>query len=102
MQRLQQVAEYDGDLQSFNELLDLKVNVTSSLENRELYKKSVYTPTKIGAVIDEYTEEVDSLLGIYDTLEWLKVQAVDSNDEKALSMIEEAKIQFNQSAESMG
>ena len=72
---LQEIAEYVNDVDHSLEVLEAKSQVLSAVEDRELYKKSFYTPEYIGQMVDEYTDELDSLLNIYDGLEYLKVKA---------------------------
>ena len=94
LERLQRVAEYGGDVQALDQLEDIRNRVSSALENRKLYKKGIYTPERVGEMIDDYTTELDSLLSIYDQLEWLKVQAVAQKNTKALANIREQKQQL--------
>jgi TolA-binding protein len=87
--RLQRVAEYGGDFDNYQELLRSKQQIHKALDDRALYHVAGYSPERAGAMIDEYAVELDTLIGMFETLDWLKVQAAAHNDERALAEIQE-------------
>ncbi len=94
LEHLQHVAEYGGDLRALENVGEVKDRVASVLEDRELYKHGTYTSERVGGMIDEYTSELDTLLGIYDTLENLEKRSRATNDERALIQIRIQKQQL--------
>jgi hypothetical protein len=94
MQRLQRVADYAEDLQLFDSVMVAKNQVAAAIENRRLYKKGAYSPERVGGMVDEYTSEMDSLIGVFDALEKYKVLATAQNDQDALRTIQNAKGQL--------
>ncbi len=91
LEHLERVAEYGDQLQAYDEVHNVKSIVVSSLEDRELYKKGVYSTKRVGQTIDVYTAELDTMLGIYDTLEHLRKRAIALQNEEALSRISNQK-----------
>ncbi|MBD3374171.1 hypothetical protein GF406_03980 [candidate division KSB1 bacterium] len=94
LSQLQAIAEYGDDLEALQSIAIAKDNVAGLIQDRDLYTKGIYTAERVGGMIDEYTTEMDTLLGIFDTLERLKVLARANNDEKALNEISEQQNQL--------
>lgn len=94
LEHLKKLADYVGDVDNSMKVIDAKDQVLASIDNRELYKKRIYTPENIGEMVDEYTSELDSLLNIYDALEHLKVQADAAQDSTAIKSIRNQKAQL--------
>lgn len=88
---LKELADYVNDVEGSMDVLEVKSQVFAAIDDRELYKKSVYSPEYVGRMVDEYTEELDSLLNIYDGLEHIQVRAEAYNDKEALEQILEQK-----------
>ncbi len=91
LQHLERVAEYGDQIEAYDEVHNIKSILVSSLENREIYDKGIYTAERVGETIDDYTAELDTMLGIYDTLEFLRKRAVTQKNEEALSLVNEQK-----------
>ena len=91
---LKDIAAYLGEVDKSLELLDAKAQILTAAEDRELYKKGIYTSKRVGSMIDEYSTELDSLLNIYDALEFIKVQAIAYDDASALRSIEQQENQL--------
>lgn len=81
------------------EIQDLKENLKAALENRQLYKKKIYTPNEAGDLIEEYSAELDSILNIYEMLEKFEKYAQYRNDTDILA---EIKIQKRQLTKIIG
>ena len=90
---LKEIADYVNDVDNSMNVLDAKSNIFAALDDRELFKKGFYTPEYIGRMVDEYTDELDSLLNIYDALEHIKVRAEAYNDQEALGQIQSQEAQ---------
>lgn len=91
---LKDIADYVNDVDNSIKVLEAKSNIMSAVDDRELYKKGYYTPEYIGQMVEEYTDELDSLLNIYDGLEHIKVRAEVYNDQEALLQIQNQKSQI--------
>jgi TolA-binding protein len=91
LQHLERVAVYGDQIEAYDEVHNIKSILVSSLENREIYDKGIYTAERVGETIDDYTAELDTMLGIYDTLEFLRKRAVTQKNEEALSLVNEQK-----------
>ncbi|MBN1542083.1 tetratricopeptide repeat protein [candidate division KSB1 bacterium] len=87
LDRLQRIAEYGGDLRALKVIDDNRDSIKAAMDHRKLYKKGIYSPERVGGMIDSYTAELDTLLGMHDTLEFLKVRARANNDTLALEQI---------------
>lgn len=88
IQNLLRIAEYSGKVDNWMQVFNLKTQLMSSIDDRNLYKKEVPTSKNIGLAVDEYTSELDSLLNIYDSFELLKRMAYADNDTAAIAQIE--------------
>ena len=88
LNRLQRVAEYGGDFENYQDLLSSKQQIHKAFDDRAIYHVAGYSPERAGAMIDEYAVEMDTLIGMFETLDWLKVQAAAYNDERALGEIQ--------------
>ncbi len=93
-QRLQRIAEYAEDTKLWDSVADAKNQVASALENRKMFPKGIYSPERVGGMVDDYTSELDSLINIFDALEKYKVIATERNDRQALETIQNAKGQL--------
>jgi TolA-binding protein len=91
LQHLERIAEYGDQIEAYDEVHNIKSILVSSLENRDIYDKGIYTAERVGETIDDYTAELDTMLGIYDTLEFLRKRAVTQKNEEALSLVNEQK-----------
>jgi len=89
LNRLQRIAEYGGELRALQVINDTRDNIKASIDDRKIYKKGIYSPERVGGMVDDYTAELDTLLGMYDTLEFLKVQARADKNAAALQQIAE-------------
>ncbi len=89
IQNLLKIAEYSGKVDYWVQAFNLKTHLMSSVDDRDLHKKDIATPKKIGLAVDEYTSELDSLLNIYDSYELLKRVAQADTDTVALAQIGE-------------
>ncbi len=94
LQNLKKLADYVGDIDNSMNVIKAKDQVLASIDNRELYKKRIYTPENIGEMVDDYTGELDSLLNIYDALQHLQVQADAIKDSTAIRSIRDQKAQL--------
>ena len=68
-QRLQRIAEYAEDTKLWDSVADAKNQISAAMENRRMFPKGIYTPERVGGMVDEYTTELDSLINIFDALE---------------------------------
>ncbi len=93
-QRLQRIAEYAEDTKLWDSVADAKNQISAAMENRRMFPKGIYTPERVGGMVDEYTTELDSLINIFDALERYKVVATARNDREALDTIQNAKGQL--------
>ncbi len=93
-QRLQHIAEYAEDTKLWDSVADAKNQVASALDNRQIFPKGIYSPERVGGMVDDYTSELDSLINIFDALEKYKVVATARNDQEALQTIQNAKGQL--------
>ena len=94
LQHLLKIADYGGDIDQAMQVLDAKADIASALENRRMFNKGLYTPERVGTMVDEYTAEMDSLLNIYDDLDHLHVLARAKEDEQSILAIREQKRQL--------
>ncbi len=94
LQKLQRIADYRGDARLLDQVTQSKYDLLSSMDNRTIYKKGIYSAGQVGGMVDEYTGELDSLLNIYDALERAKVMAYAQNNGEALQTIEQQQTQL--------
>lgn len=73
------------------EIVDLKSHLMAVLENRQLYKKKEYTKSEAAKLVQEYSDEIDSLLKIYDRLDRFERVVQEKSDQEMLSTIQEQK-----------
>lgn len=77
--------------QILDEIKELKSNLKSNLENRQLYKNQNFTSHYGVSLIREYSTEIDSILDIYDILDKFEQRARQQNDTEMLSEIDHQK-----------
>jgi len=73
------------------EISDLKSHIEGVLESRKLYKKKEYTTSEAAKLVREYSDEIDSLLRIYDRLEQFERVAQEHSDQEVISSIKKQK-----------
>ena len=94
LQKLKRVAAYRGNPGLLSQVEESTYDVLRTMDNRNLYKKGIYTATRVGALMDDYTSELDSLLTIYDALERARLLAGAQQNQQALADIDRQQAQL--------
>ena len=99
LEALSQTVRIEQRHDLLDDFSDLKDQLGSLLESRELYKQAPKTDKYNVNVVKEYDAEVDSVLRMYDRLEDFEKVAITKKDSSVLSLIKEQKrrIQKNHS-----
>lgn len=90
---LEKVVEQTSDLNSWEKLSDLRYQLVSMLESRELFKKGIHTQDLVSDMFKDYYGEIDSVVSMYKRLNILERQAKARGD---LRMLKEIDLQKNQ------
>lgn len=83
--------------QILGEIQTLRLNLQAALENRQVYQKQSrlakedFSPDQALNLIDRYSTEIDSILDIYETLNFFEEHAKARNDAEILKEIEKQK-----------
>ena len=94
MEELEQLENYVVRTENYkllDEIQDLKSNLQSNLENRQLFKKHDFSSQYGVSLIREYSTEIDSILDIYDILGKFEQRARQQNDTEILAEIDHQK-----------
>lgn len=79
------------DLQLWEEVVRTRDEVIAALEDRKIYSEVGYTPTDLGALVKDFSREVDSLLALYDRLARLERTPAVVGNPQALQQIAQQK-----------
>lgn len=88
IRRLERVVEQVRDVESWDELVGLRYELIGLLEDRDLYKKGVYSLERVSGLFKEYYREIDSVLWLSHRLDKLERFARQQGDEVMLTEIE--------------
>lgn len=88
IRQLEKVVEQVRDLNSWQKLNALKYELIGSLDDRELYKKGIYTRGRVSNMFKEYFGELDSVLAFGQRLDRLERFAKAEGDLELLKEVE--------------